>query len=230
METRANEGDLNSNKPDVQYFKTFGCLAWVYKPKEIRQNKLDNRSEPMTFIGYEIGSKAYKFMRKNTSIFIATHAWFDEEKFPRAKSEDGSSKNKLNICPPDINQDQEDINNTNYPNSDTDSKHNHDDSHDSSSDSTPSNTQEESQSDEEHFESVDSEDEVESDLKPKTESSDDEKSSDGHSRGSSSHSSDEKSKEGSSHSDEPDQGSENDSDDPFKESEPVVSEPGPSLP
>ena len=184
----------------------------------------------MTFIGYEIGSKAYKFMQKNASIFIATHAWFDEEKFLRAKSEDGSSKNKLYICPPDINQDQEDIDNSNYPNSDTDSDHNHDNPHDSSSDSTPSDTQEKSQSDEEHFESVDSEDEVKSDLKPKTESSDDEESSDGHSRGSSSHSSDEKSKEGSSHSDERDQGSENDSDDPFKESEPVVSEPGPSLP
>ena len=82
-----------SKKPDVQYFKTFGCLAWVYQPKEIHKNKLANRSEPMTFIGYEIGSKAYKFMQSNTLIFIATHAWFDEEKFPRAKSENGSSKN-----------------------------------------------------------------------------------------------------------------------------------------
>ena len=128
--------------------KTFGCLTWVYKPKEIHKNKLDNRSEPMTFIGYEIRSKAYKFMQKNTLIFIATHAWFDEEKFPRARSEDGSSKNKLNICPPDINQDQEDINNSNYPNSDTDPDHNHDDPHDSSSDDTPSDTQEESLYDE----------------------------------------------------------------------------------
>ena len=90
-------------------------------------------------------------MWSNTSIFIATHAWFDEEKFPRAKSENGSSKNKLNICPPDINQDQEDINNSNYPNSNTDSDHNHDDPHDSSSDNTPSDMQEESQSDEEHL-------------------------------------------------------------------------------
>ena len=184
----------------------------------------------MTFISYKIGSKAYKFMRKNTSIFIATHAWFDEEKFPRAKSEDGSSKNKLNICPPDINQDQEDINNSNYPNSDTDSDHDHDDPHDSSSDDTHSNTQEELQSESEHFESADSEDEVESDLKPKTESSDKEKFSDGQSRRSSIHSSNEKSKEGSSHGNEPDQGPENDSVDPFKESEPAVSEPGPSLP
>ena len=153
----------------------------------------------MTFIGYEIGSKAYKFMQKNTSIFIVTHAWFDEEKFPRAKSEDGSSENKLNICPPDISQDQEDIDNSITPNSDTDSDHNHDDPHDSSSDDTPSDTQKELQSEEEHFESADEEDEVESDLKPKTESSNKEKSSDSHSRRSSIHSSNEKSKEGSNH-------------------------------
>ena len=98
-------------------------------------------------------------MRKNASIFIATHAWFDEEKFPRAKSENGSSKNKLEICPPDINQDQEDIDNSKYPNSDTDSDHNHDDPNNSSSDDTPSDTQEELQSESEHFESADSEDE-----------------------------------------------------------------------
>ena len=42
--------NIYGNKPDVQYFKTFGCLTWVYKPKETRKNKLDNRSEPMTFI------------------------------------------------------------------------------------------------------------------------------------------------------------------------------------
>ena len=92
--------------------------------------------------------------------------------------------------------------------------------------------QEKSQSEEEHFESADSEDsedEVESDLKPKTESSNEKESSDGHSRRSSIHSSNEKSKEGSSHSDESDHGPESDSDDPFKESEPVP-EPGPSLP
>ena len=40
--------NIYGNKPDVQYFKTFGCLAWVYKPKETCKNKLDNRSEPMT--------------------------------------------------------------------------------------------------------------------------------------------------------------------------------------
>ena len=54
--------NIFSKKPDVQYFKTFGCLAWVYKPKEIHKNKLDPRSEAMTFIAYDTGEKAYKFM------------------------------------------------------------------------------------------------------------------------------------------------------------------------
>jgi hypothetical protein len=213
-------------KPDVQYFKTFGCLAWVYKPKEVRKHKLDRRSETMTFIGYEIGSKAYKFMHKDNSICIATHAWFDEEKFPRANSGDGSSKHKLKICPPSKNKDQEDNNYSTDP--DTDSDHNNDDPHKKdSSDDTPSDSQEESPSEEESFESAEEEDEVEDDLKPPTESSDDEKSSTGHSRRSSIHSSNEKSEKSSNHGGEPDQGLQSDSDDPFKESEP---EPGPSGP
>jgi hypothetical protein len=73
----------------------------------------------MTFIGYEIGSKAYKFMRKDNSICIATHAWFDEEKFPRANSGDGSSKDKLKICPPSIDKDQEDDNYSTDPDTDS---------------------------------------------------------------------------------------------------------------
>jgi hypothetical protein len=192
--------NIFGKKPDVQYFKTFGCLAWVYKPKEVRKHKLDHRSEAMTFIGYEIGSKAYKFMCKDNSICIATHAWFDEEKFPRANSGDGSSKDKLKICPPSINKDQEDDNYSTDP--DTDSDHNDDPHKKDSSDDTPSDSQEESSSEEESFESVDEEDEVEDDLKPPTESSDDEKSSTRRSRRSSIHSSNEKSEESSNHSGE----------------------------
>ena len=67
--------NIFGKEPDIHYFKVFGCLAWVYKPKEIRKNKLDHRSEAMTFIGYDIGSKAYKFMQSDNSIFTATCAY-----------------------------------------------------------------------------------------------------------------------------------------------------------
>ena len=84
----------------MHYFKTFGCLAWVYTPKESRKNKLVPRSEQMTFIGYDMGAKAYRFMRKDNSMVIAIKCLFDEDTFPRAKSEKGTStQNKLKISP-----------------------------------------------------------------------------------------------------------------------------------
>ena len=49
--------NIFAKKPDVHYFKTFGCLAWVYTPKESCKNKLVPRSEQMTFIGYDMGAK-----------------------------------------------------------------------------------------------------------------------------------------------------------------------------
>ena len=39
--------NLYGKKPDIKYFRTFGCLAWVFIPKETRQNKLVPKSEKM---------------------------------------------------------------------------------------------------------------------------------------------------------------------------------------
>ena len=68
--------------PDVHYFKTFGCLAWVYIPKELRKDKLSGQSMKMTFIGYDLGSKAYHFMTKDNVMFVSVKAVFDEQYFP----------------------------------------------------------------------------------------------------------------------------------------------------
>ena len=78
--------NLYSKQPDVKYLRTFGCLAWVFIPKEIRKDKLSPKAEPMTFIGYENGSKAYKFMRKDNSIFIGVKAIFNENSYPRSEN------------------------------------------------------------------------------------------------------------------------------------------------
>ena len=102
--------NIFGKKPDVHYFKTFGCLAWVYTPKESRKNKLVPRSEQMTFIGYDMGAKAYKFMCKDNSMVIAMKCLFDKDTFPRAKSENGTSnQNKLIISPPGNKEDLEEI-------------------------------------------------------------------------------------------------------------------------
>jgi hypothetical protein len=47
-------------KPAVHFFRTFGCIAHV-KQGSKRLSKLEDRSTLMVFIGYEPGSKAWRF-------------------------------------------------------------------------------------------------------------------------------------------------------------------------
>jgi hypothetical protein len=47
-------------KHAVQHLHTFGCIAYVMSTKP-NMSKLDDRGHKMIFIGYEQGTKAYKF-------------------------------------------------------------------------------------------------------------------------------------------------------------------------
>lgn len=65
--------------PAVHHLRTFGCVAHV---KNIGPNvkKLDDRSKPMIFVGYEPGSKAYRVYDPATRrIHISRDVIFDEE-------------------------------------------------------------------------------------------------------------------------------------------------------
>ena len=79
--------ELWANKvPDVSYFRVFGCKAYVHVPEGKRQ-KLDPRSKPMTFIGYETGSKGYRFWNPDTrTIVLSRDVTFDERSFPAKAS------------------------------------------------------------------------------------------------------------------------------------------------
>jgi hypothetical protein len=46
-------------KPVVHHLRTFGCVFHV-KMTAPNLKKLDNCNKPMVFIGYELGSKAYR--------------------------------------------------------------------------------------------------------------------------------------------------------------------------
>ena len=54
-------------RPNVHYFRTFGCVAHV---KLVKPNlkKLDDRSVPMVFFGYEPGSKALERLFSSLSL------------------------------------------------------------------------------------------------------------------------------------------------------------------
>jgi len=67
--------------PDISYFRVFGCLAYVFIKKD-QCNKLEPKSHPMIFLGYESGSKVYRFLDEGR-IVISANAVFDETIFPQ---------------------------------------------------------------------------------------------------------------------------------------------------
>ena len=65
-------------KPPVHFFRVFGCVAHV-KTAGGHQRKLDDRSTPMVFVGYEPCSKAYRFYNPDTKrVVISRDAVFNE--------------------------------------------------------------------------------------------------------------------------------------------------------
>ena len=77
----------NGTKPDVSYFRVFGCKAYVHTHKEARINKLQAKAKVMIFVGYELGTKGYRFWDPTTrSIVVARDVVFDENSFPRRET------------------------------------------------------------------------------------------------------------------------------------------------
>jgi hypothetical protein len=72
----------HGKKLSVDYFCTFGCVAHV-KQGNKRLDKLEDQSTMMVFIGYEPGSKAWRFYNPVTrrvqvsrdAVFEDDHAW-----------------------------------------------------------------------------------------------------------------------------------------------------------
>ena len=66
-------------KPDVTHLHVFRCGVYVFLPEEVHTNKLNPKSELMTFIGYPARTKGYLFMRSpNNVLYTAVQALFDE--------------------------------------------------------------------------------------------------------------------------------------------------------
>ena len=74
---------LKLQRPDVSYFRVFGCGAYVFLPEEVRQNIVAPKSELMTFISYADSVKGYLFMRSTNYIFTAVKVLFNENVYPR---------------------------------------------------------------------------------------------------------------------------------------------------
>ncbi|KAM1925822.1 hypothetical protein ACFX13_033067 [Malus domestica] len=84
-----------NKKPNVLYFRTWGCLAYVRKP-DTKRSKLASRAFECVFIGYACNSKAYRFYDlKNHVIIESLDADFYENKFPfNLRNSGGSNSSK----------------------------------------------------------------------------------------------------------------------------------------
>jgi len=68
------------NKPAVDYFKVFGCIAFAHVPDEKRK-KLDAKAEKCIFLGVSEHSKAYRLYNPVTQkVIISRDVVFDESK------------------------------------------------------------------------------------------------------------------------------------------------------
>ena len=70
---------LYGREPSIQHMRVFGCSAWVHVPKETKR-KGKPKAKKMRFLGYERGSKAYRFLDGNKNVVISRSANFCEHK------------------------------------------------------------------------------------------------------------------------------------------------------
>jgi hypothetical protein len=61
----------HGRKPTVSHLRTFGCVAHVKKVGP-GLNKLSDRSSKMVFIGYESGTKGYRFLDPATNKLVVS--------------------------------------------------------------------------------------------------------------------------------------------------------------
>jgi transposase InsO family protein len=70
----------HGKKPSVDYFRTFGCVEHV-KQRNKRLSKLEDRSTMMVFIGYEPGSKVWRFYNPVARhVHVSCDAVFEEDR------------------------------------------------------------------------------------------------------------------------------------------------------
>ena len=89
MPTAALEGGIpytrwhgKGKKPDVSYWRIFGCLAYVLIRKKDRK-ALQPHTRKCIFVGYPEGTKAWWFWDPAAKKFIiSSHAVFEERCFP----------------------------------------------------------------------------------------------------------------------------------------------------
>ena len=71
-------GIINNSKPDVSFFRTFGCPAYVHIPRH-RRLKMEDTAFKGIFVGYSLDTRGYVVWNPATRRLVTTkHVRFDE--------------------------------------------------------------------------------------------------------------------------------------------------------
>ena len=66
-------------KPNVSYFRPFGCKCFVLNNNKENLDKFDAKADDGIFLGYSIHSKTYRVYNKKTLVVEeSVHVTFDE--------------------------------------------------------------------------------------------------------------------------------------------------------
>ena len=76
--------------------RVFGCGAYIFIPLTRDTNKLSPKLELMVYLGEVEGMKGYQFMCSSNVIFYAAQALFEEELFPRCKTQQRHLTTRVN--------------------------------------------------------------------------------------------------------------------------------------
>ena len=80
VEDMTPEEAWSGSKPEVEYFRVFGCIAYAHIPDQKRR-KLDDKSKKCVFLGVSEESKAWRLYDPVTKkIVISKDVIFDEDK------------------------------------------------------------------------------------------------------------------------------------------------------
>ncbi|KAJ9547539.1 hypothetical protein OSB04_020082 [Centaurea solstitialis] len=77
----ANEVNISGRKPEIDYMKVWGCVAY-YRTPDPKRSKLGDRAIKSIFVGYAMNSVAYRFLDNESGVTLESRdADFFEDKF-----------------------------------------------------------------------------------------------------------------------------------------------------
>ena len=87
---------FRSKKPNVEYFRAFGCKCFLLNNDKDHLRKFDSKADEGIFLGYDSNSAFYRVFNKRTLIVeTSVHLTFDESNLPKVENGSASDVDRI---------------------------------------------------------------------------------------------------------------------------------------